>query len=219
MVEMGKTFYVPGEIEHIRNKELRDLVVEAIGEKNENLTLLIEGEKITFPVSKVTVNQLKQQRKKLIDWAIDPVNPKHGIEGIGFELLMRLMLKEFYKDNKDIIVVNTPAAMDFISQENIEKWGPTSDILIGKKVNGGMEPLLLIGTTLRSKKPPRMHNKLAIPVFTLTASEIFGHSQYIEQFYINMFGMHPHPKEYAFSLVNRKPIRDRLKPMVPNFKS
>ena len=214
MIESHASFYVPKTIEAIKNSILIDLLLDAFTEKGENPTFIVNGQKIVFPESKYSSRRLADYKKKLIIWAENPHVPPDNIEALGLEMLVKLMLKEALKNNKNIVVVQSPATLDFIDKSDHEEWGPTCDILIGKKRPDGIVPIALIGTSLTAHAGERKNLKLNVPIFSISGNKLFNTR---EQFYINIFASHPQPDNFAESLAQRSPFKERLEKITAKF--
>jgi hypothetical protein len=206
MNETG-SFYAPEKTVEIKNLILRKLVLEAIQEKNADQTLLIDNEKIVFPLSKYSLKQMKQYQSKLINWAIDPINTEIGAEGYALEILLKIMLKETLKENKKIIIFQSPATMDFIDGKDNEGWGLSSDIIVGKKLKNGIEPIILVNASMSHSESEKTQKKLKVPIITISGGKLFEGN---EQFYLNLFAVNPEPEEFGISLAQRPPSKKSL---------
>jgi len=209
MHEMGKSYYAPENAVEIKNQTLQSLILEAIAEKSENPAFLVDGNIVVFPANKFSLKQLNQYRKKLVEWAINPFNLEKGIEGHGLEILIKLMLKELYKENKDIVIFQSPATVDFIDNQKYKEWEPTNDIIIGRKLPNGIKPIVLINTSLSKRQGQKTNHKLGVPIITVRGDKLFENKER-EQLYLCLFASHPNPAEYAITLAQRSPFKERL---------
>jgi len=199
MIETHGSFYVSEEIEKIKNPSLRDLLLEAFAEKGDNPIFIVDGQKIVFPESKYSSRRLADYKNKLIRWAEDPHFPSDNIEALGLEVLIKLMLRETLKDDRDIVVALTPSTVDFIE----------------KKLPDGIKPIALISATLTSHHGKKINQKLKVPIINVSGIRLFGGK---EQFYINLFASSPLPSNFATSLADRSSFAPKLQSIVNNFK-
>jgi len=158
---------------------------------------------------------LADYKNKLIRWAEDPHFPSDNIEALGLEVLIKLMLRETLKDDRDIVVALTPSTVDFIEKKAFQEWGPTGDIVIGKKLPDGIKPIALISATLTSHHGKKINQKLKVPIINVSGIRLFGGK---EQFYINLFASSPLPSNFATSLADRSSFAPKLQSIVNNFK-
>lgn len=168
-------FAVPENAVDIDNPQLRDLVLEDIGIKGDNLAFLDrEGRELRFPVSEHAFKQFGSYKQTLINWANNPFNPEQGADGHGYALFLTKVLQGFFADKADIVVRQTPFTVDFLSSNDNAEWGVSGDIVIARHTEQGLRPLLFVSAKLGDwSYKTAINRKLQIPVLTLAGDRLF----------------------------------------------
>lgn len=134
--------------EKIGDNELKGHVLTAINEKSELPVFFVNGRRVRLLPSDLhnkmvlqdNMRQIEHHSKQrlanyssqIVEWALNPTNPKDGREGVGFSLLIKLILQECTRNLSDIRVMETPARLDFIER--------SGDILMASTVNHTLKP-------------------------------------------------------------------------------
>jgi len=200
-MERSGTIYCPEKILEVQNKNLMHLIIDDVKAKIRNPSFIVGNELVTFPITNMSLRQSCKYRDALIEWGCDPINPSYGIDGHGYGLMLTHILRHIFKDSKDIIVMPTPATLDFLDgKEALRQWGPSADIYIGQLVDHHIKPIFLIDAIVGSvNHETTMHRKLNVPIVCLPGNELFDKSKDM----VFNFAIKPFPISYANHLAER----------------